>query len=814
MKGDFTRQTFDRRKHYRSVLMQQGRVQLDADWNEQQAIHQYHGETTTRDVVGLCGAPIHDPGFAIGTDGDRLIIGKGCFYVDGILCENDTDLPYDRQPDFPGAPDPKSLLADKNTSLAIVYLDVWERHITPLDDPRLREVALNGADTTTRKRTVSQVKLLAVQPPGPDVVAARALVQRKDRLKRVLEEPQIAAAILADSAAAAAFQGALTDTQSGLATLAGTVALSRDTRFPEWDNLVRRHVGTLNARARSTPGTESPCRIPPRAGYQALENQLYRVEIHEGGRLGQASFKWSRDNGTVVAAIETLGKDVTVQSSGPAGLDGFASDPWVEVVDDWDELHNEPGEMTRILKLDPDTRVITLQEAPQHTHLDWHPKLRRWDGNGVQKVEEPTTNDGWIPLEDGVEIHFAEGQDYYTGDYWLIPARVATGEIEWPPYQIPNPSPEPQPPLGIRHHYCRLGLLHLDTTAAKPQPEPGTPSPGPGPMHVDDYRLIFPPLTELPIPTLVDREPGIQITAIHLNSGEPLQNDASVAFASFASGLTVTCRPPEGIPHGGIDPGTVKYSANPATVQVTLEIPYQVGNDGVPQWGGTLIGFQPLILAGTADTNGTQITWRPRAETSRWLQSELAKRIASLEEKRVLARLRLKGNFIRDKTNPDLYLDGETWSTAPEAAPHHLRLPSGDGRRGGDFEMWFWLYQPGRGVITHLVPAEFEVIDQNLIDKLHLTAEVETPSFHPPVELAEERPAQQMLTTTFTETERQPSVSEQFIHEQELLQTEPQTEQPGITETSVRKSQPRLTERQKGGRKQRMSSEGDIGPTG
>src|SRR5437867_10388506 len=98
--SDISRVTFDPKKHYIGVLMQQGRVQLDADWNEQQAIHQYQGETTTRDVVGLCGAPIHDAGFAIGTDGDQLIIGKGRFYVDGILCENDTDLPYDRQPDF------------------------------------------------------------------------------------------------------------------------------------------------------------------------------------------------------------------------------------------------------------------------------------------------------------------------------------------------------------------------------------------------------------------------------------------------------------------------------------------------------------------------------------------------------------------------------------------------------------------------------------------------------------------------------------------------------------------------------------------
>ena len=38
MRGDFTRDTFDPTRHYSGVLLQQGRVQLDADANEQSAI--------------------------------------------------------------------------------------------------------------------------------------------------------------------------------------------------------------------------------------------------------------------------------------------------------------------------------------------------------------------------------------------------------------------------------------------------------------------------------------------------------------------------------------------------------------------------------------------------------------------------------------------------------------------------------------------------------------------------------------------------------------------------------------------------------
>jgi len=34
MSGDYSRKTFDPLRDFSGVLMQQGRVQLDADWNE------------------------------------------------------------------------------------------------------------------------------------------------------------------------------------------------------------------------------------------------------------------------------------------------------------------------------------------------------------------------------------------------------------------------------------------------------------------------------------------------------------------------------------------------------------------------------------------------------------------------------------------------------------------------------------------------------------------------------------------------------------------------------------------------------------
>src|SRR5262249_44386776 len=44
----------------------------------------------------------------------------------------------------------------------LAYADVWDRHVTVLDDAGLLEPALGGPDTTTRIRTIRQVRLRAL----------------------------------------------------------------------------------------------------------------------------------------------------------------------------------------------------------------------------------------------------------------------------------------------------------------------------------------------------------------------------------------------------------------------------------------------------------------------------------------------------------------------------------------------------------------------------------------------------------------------------------------------------------------------------
>jgi parallel beta-helix repeat protein len=407
MKGDFSRLTWDRSKRYDSVRMQQGRVQVDADWNEQVDITTHHREQALADLIGSCCAPDGNAGFGIAASGSDLTISEGRLYVDGILCEQlDSTLTYLSQDDYPDAPLPES----SGTFLA--YLDVWKWHLTALEDPGIRETALGGRDTTTRLKTVCQVKL---QP----------------------------------------------------------VASGSECRDVSVDPLSR---AGMAARSQPEDDPDSVCVVPATAGYTRLENYLYRIEVHEGGELGVGSptFKWSRNNATIVT--EWLSQQVTnpnrlvVRSTGRDELLGFHDARWVELTDDDRELRGEAGLLVEVvaveddvIEIDPGSLTVNIADFTNH------PKIRRWDmdtATGAIPIEIAGDNDGYLRIESGVQVLFETG-NFRSGDYWLIPARAFIGEfqgdIEWPLDESTG-LPAVQAPHGIDHHYCKLALVSFDGT--------------------------------------------------------------------------------------------------------------------------------------------------------------------------------------------------------------------------------------------------------------------------------------------------------------------------------------------------------------
>src|SRR4028119_1650727 len=129
MQGDFTRNTFDKNKHLLRVLMQQGRVQLDADWNEQASIFWHYLQTLAEDLIGSHGGVVDSFKIESLIENNQAVlydfsVKAGHYYVNGILCENSEAINYKKQQDF------VPLQQLEQNTIYLVYLDVWERHIT------------------------------------------------------------------------------------------------------------------------------------------------------------------------------------------------------------------------------------------------------------------------------------------------------------------------------------------------------------------------------------------------------------------------------------------------------------------------------------------------------------------------------------------------------------------------------------------------------------------------------------------------------------------------------------------------------------
>src|SRR4029078_1236750 len=89
MSSDISRQRFNPANDFSSVLMQQGRVQWDADWNEWNEILDRHWRSETIDIIGRCVVPLETPnGFEIQLSGGKMMICRGRIYVHGLQAEN------------------------------------------------------------------------------------------------------------------------------------------------------------------------------------------------------------------------------------------------------------------------------------------------------------------------------------------------------------------------------------------------------------------------------------------------------------------------------------------------------------------------------------------------------------------------------------------------------------------------------------------------------------------------------------------------------------------------------------------------------
>jgi Family of unknown function (DUF6519) len=485
MSFDCSRFPFRPEHDFSGVVMQQGRVQLDSDWNEWLAEMSRRIQAGTLDTFGRAVVPSTTPNAFLVTltSATSATIGPGRMYVDGLLVENH-GLPAQRVQwdsalaEMSAAPAPQTPpLSPPNPAPApmnfiqqpyypgvtfpsggpfLAYIDVWQRPVTYLQHPDLIEKAV-GIDTTARLQTVWQVDLL------------------------------------------------------DLSGMSNSASVTCATDIPAWDTLIQASGAQLTTGVSpvSTPGL---CSLTTSTGYTGVENQLYRVEIHQPGgapgagsgpTTGMATFKWSRDNASVATAVTTITPGtssvgaaslLSVESTGKDDVLCFLPGDWIEITDDYLELRGECGELHQIDAngVDPVGKTILLVDAvgsaiagrappapsnPPSNNPNYHTRICRWNQSGQVLQSNGTLwydlgakgSTGDIPmpplgtpliLENGVTVTFGMNTSlsakFKSCDFWAFAARASDGSVE----HLAN-----APPMGVHHHYAKLGVLFSPTKA-------------------------------------------------------------------------------------------------------------------------------------------------------------------------------------------------------------------------------------------------------------------------------------------------------------------------------------------------------------
>jgi hypothetical protein len=679
MKGDFSRLRFSPAEHFTAVLEQQGRVSLDSDSNEQRIIDEYLRGLQIIDTIGAVGGPIGAAGFKISVQDSTIQISGGRYYVSGLLCQGST-VDYMDQPFLidPSVTDAEYLeeLAAGSIDAICVKLQVWQRLVTALDDPCLLEPALGQADTTARLQTVWRV---VASPLSSNTITGVTKAERPGRLCVQL----------------------------------------------------------------SNTGNDCSCQPIPPAGYQGLENQLYRIEIHQPGDETTATFKWSRENASIVSAVTSYSgsnpQTIFVDSLGRDANLGFAANQWVEISDDTTEFGDAPnqaGQLCQISSVSPAGQPpsITFTTTVPAVDPTKNARVRRWDQPGTGTAGDmPLSVTTPIDIENGIQVTFTAGF-YNSGDYWLIPARTASGTIDWPPcgsngatcqpadtipiYTVPLALITPRYTVGIAKPSDETELNPIDEAsfnAGDPgdvlRGETGVSIQGEGDFLVQDLRSFFRPLSS---------------NALHVTRISWTNDDVITLDELAASGLKLLL---DGVPTSLVDASVFRvtieipeYDEAQRTLGATTfvnPVAASVGNakaalkvtpvprlraefviDGVVSIVNDVLYWQ-LLPKGAKGNLGTDFGALLFFQLNLLLQAIL---YAPDPTWFARVRVRLLGHMIYSKTSSSnstcggtqtLYLDGQCFAeagTRRDKTPRiALQYPSGNGAMASDFESWFYL---------------------------------------------------------------------------------------------------------------------------
>lgn len=443
MAGDRARVSHDPSRKWRGLIAQQGRVTVEADWNEAAAIDAEQGRELTLDVVGTLGTP--DDGYVVTAipaagsppagsppvsgPGD-LIIGPGTLYVGGERLDLGTPVAYSAQPDWlDHSTDPRwsPPAAPAGTSYELVYLLASEQEVSAVEDPALADVALGGPDTMGRQRILQRF----VRWPSPSAVGYQAWD---------------------------ALVGSL-----------GSAGLTFDAK-----SMTLGSATTLQVSFTST-GPAGPCQPVATGGYLGTENQMIRVMVTGVDASGVPALVWGFDDASFLYRVQAAAYDpgsgtttVTLASAPPDSYHFPVTGQAVELLRDAarlttaDYIASPAGFVSAVTAaFAPASRSLTMSGEPPADYLSAATPqlyLRVWQATTAAPPGQPT------PLGDtGIAVTLASSTGtFHAGDFWRFAVRPVQPTVVYPSRYLTAP----QPPEGPRTLACPIAVLTWASGAA------------------------------------------------------------------------------------------------------------------------------------------------------------------------------------------------------------------------------------------------------------------------------------------------------------------------------------------------------------
>ncbi len=358
MNGDYTKVPLRSDERWTGARMQEGRILLDHDWNLNLDAAARATSELSADAIGAAGVVVGSDAFKIGVTtagGLDLTVQPGRMWVGGLAAFAPAPFDYTDQDQIAALPAGGTVL---------VYLDVFEEHVQPAEDPlELVDPALSPIDSAARTRIGYRVR---VAPTSATACAAA----------------WAALTTVAESA------GQLTITRTGVVT------------------------------------PTDPC-DPPGDPLAEVPDGLFCVEVLDGGTASTARFAWSfEDGGAAIAVASIAGDTVTLAPATVAlAVGDLVEVSWLARRADR-APHGALYAITAVAGA-PGGDVLTLDRAVSAPSTAVGLAVRRWDGEVVGAASAETAAYRGDDL--GIRFTAAAG-DYQAGDWWGARLRSELGD--------------------------------------------------------------------------------------------------------------------------------------------------------------------------------------------------------------------------------------------------------------------------------------------------------------------------------------------------------------------------------------------------